>query len=180
MASIFPSGVDALPTISGNDDSAAIDLAGKINDGHDAVEAVQTWALGGVPTYMVVPVIAPQSAVTWSSQPAAVTELFGAPRSRLRLDLTGRRQARLTVRTVGAGAAAAQLRAQYSTDESVWAYLDGSAGPSAPLGAANTTAAGAWVDLAAAAKADVVLRVVGIDGDGAANPSFGLVTLQVR
>lgn len=129
---------------------------------------------------VAITIIGVSSAVTWTDMPAALTEVLGVARSRTKFDLSLFTQARLTVRTSGAGAAGAELRAQYSTDESAWAYLDGSAGPAASLAAANATATAGWVDIATAAKTDVVLRVAGIGGDATADPSFGLVVLELR
>ena len=66
----------------------------------------------------------------WTNQPAAPTELFGTTVGRVKADLTAAAQVRLIGNVATAGAAAAAIRAQYSTDQSSWTYLDGSAGPS--------------------------------------------------
>lgn len=42
------------------------------------------------------------------------------------------------------------------------------------------TVASTWQGLTAAAMADVHLRVVGIDGDGVADPAFSVIEAQVR
>ena len=78
-----------------------------------------------------------------------------------------------------AGAGSAALRVQYSSDQSAWNYLDGGTGPSVTISTTGLKVS-TWVALVAGAKADVFLRVVGINGDGSADPSFGNVILQVK
>ncbi|MDQ5822414.1 MAG: hypothetical protein M3540_13335, partial [Actinomycetota bacterium] len=88
-------------------------------------------------------------------------------------------QVRLLSNVGQAGTATAALRVQYSLDQAAWNYLDGGTGPSVGI---NTTGlkVSAWLNLPAGAKADVFLRVVGINGDGTADPSFGNIILQVK
>ena len=115
----------------------------------------------------------------WTNQPAGLTELFGNTSSRLKADLGASTQVRLLTNVSQAGAATSAMRVQYSTDQTSWSYLDGSSGPSVSI---NTTGlkVSSWVDVASGAKSDVFLRVVGINGDGTADPSFGNLVLQVR
>ena len=115
----------------------------------------------------------------WTNQPAALTELFGTTTARVKADLTAAAQVRLLCSVATAGAAAAAVRVQYSTDQSSWSYLDGASGPSLGVGTTGLKV-GAWTSPAAGAKADVFLRVVGINGDASADPAFGHVLLQVR
>lgn len=126
--------------------------------------------------------------VVWTAQPSALTEFLGAMRHRLKFDLSACtaqaglskfNQARLMVNVTAAGATHAKTRVQYSIQGLVWHYLDGLALPSVGI---NTTGikVSTWIDLADGAKADVYLRLVGIDGDGIANPAFGLIAVQVR
>jgi hypothetical protein len=77
------------------------------------------------------------------------------------------------------GTGAAAIRAQYSTDQSSWNYLDGSAGPSVTVSTTGLKVSG-WVSVTAAAKADVFIRAVGIAGDASADPAFANVLLQVK
>lgn len=116
---------------------------------------------------------------TWTNMPAAVTEFAGLARHRTKLDLTQTREVRLLVNVATAGAAGAVLRAQYSTDQVAWAALDGASGPEVAIDATGLGVSG-WVALEAGAKADVFVRIVGADGDGAADPVFGPVAVQVR
>lgn len=117
----------------------------------------------------------------WTNMPNAVTELFGAIVNRRQFDLRGFSEFRLQARLAVVGAAAAVLRMEYSTNSgSSWANLE-SSGTSADLSiAAGSVIAGSWGQIAAGAKADVWLRIVGQNGDGAADPSFTTIFLQLR
>ncbi len=130
----------------------------------------------------VVTLLAQHGAVAFTNIPAALTEWNGANRTRTKLDLTSSREARVTAAVTTAANAAAEIRIQYATDgdaQATWAYLDGGSGPLVNIGAVGGRASG-WVALAATAKADVWIRVVSINGDGAADPIVGLITLQLR
>ena len=120
----------------------------------------------------------------WASQPAALTEMRGQTLTRTKVDLTGYTQARVTL-AVGAtaGNAGSTIAVQYATDgdtQSAWVYLDGASGPAAPSSTAGKGAASGWVNLAAAAKGDVWLRVVGVGGNGTISPIYGTVTLHLK
>jgi hypothetical protein len=97
----------------------------------------------------------------------------------VKADLTAAAQVRLLCNVVQAGAATAAIRVQYSTDQSSWNYLDGTAGPSVSVSTTGLKVS-PWVGPAAAAKADVFIRAVGINGDGTADPSLGNILLQVK
>ena len=117
--------------------------------------------------------------IEWKAQPAALTEFLGAMRHRLKFGLLKFSQARLLVNVTAAGATYAKARVQYSTTGLTWYYLDGLASPSVGI---NTTGlkVSTWIDLCDGAKADVFLRLVGIDSDGVTHPAFGLIAVQVR
>jgi hypothetical protein len=136
---------------------------------------------GGLNIPEVVSLLASSNVVAWTDMPAALTDFLGITNTTVRhkLDLTAATQVRLVARMATAGSVNAELRMQYSTDESTWLYMDGSTGPLVNVGAAGTRA-GSWVNLVAGAKADVFLRLQGINGDGVADPQFGDVTLQVK
>ncbi len=108
--------------------------------------------------------------------PLAVTEFLGLAIQRTKADLSVASQARVTVRVGVAPVANAKIKIQYSTNESAWSDLCSVTMPAT----ANTTNVGAWAAVPTQAKADVFLRLVGIDGNGTADPSFGLITLQVK
>jgi len=133
-------------------------------------------------TFATVTMLADGGAVTWTDQPAALTEFLGATRHRTKKSLLFSTKVRLIVNVTAAGAdTPAKIRAQYSTDQETWYYLDGVSGPSVdiyrPLPGSFMVVSD-WVDLAVGAKVDVVLRLAGIDGDGAADPAFGSVFLE--
>lgn len=117
--------------------------------------------------------------VGWKAQPAALTEFLGAMRHRLKFDLSKFSQARLLVNVTTAGYMVAKARVQYSPDGFMWYYLDATSGPSVPISAPGLKIS-TWIDLCDDAKVDILLRLVGIDGDGVASPAFGLIALQVR
>jgi hypothetical protein len=116
---------------------------------------------------------------TWTDMPAALTEFEGATRTRQHVDLSGYLKARLVVNVVTAGAANAKLRIQYSTDLTNWYYLDGVSEPSVNIGTAVIQTS-SWINLVDAAKTDVYLRIVGLDGDGTTDPRFASIILQVK
>lgn len=133
----------------------------------------------------VVQIVPPGAAVVWTNMPAALTE-FGSPAAlaerRAAVDLTGVTEARITCRQTVAAIAGAELRAQYSTDGGTnWSYLDAAAGPAVATPASAAWRFGAWVNVAAAAKtANVLIRVVGINGNGTADPAFAAVQVEFR
>lgn len=117
---------------------------------------------------------------TWADQPVALTELFGLNDRRRKYDLTQFTEARLIANVEVAGAATASLYAEFSTtDGGTYAALDNATGPNVSLAAAGTIVSSV-VSLTAGAKADNFLRIIGVGGDGAADPQIGLITLQVR
>ncbi len=118
----------------------------------------------------------------WTDMPAALTEIRGVDAFRTATDLTKAKEVRLVGRIKVAGSASAELRVQYATtfgESPTWNYLDGATGPGINISSTGVVK-GSWVAIAAGAKADVQLRLVGINGDGAVDPSIGNVWLQVR
>jgi len=118
--------------------------------------------------------------LTWTNMPAALTELLNSTRWRRQMDLTNYAQGRLIVNVMVAGAATpAKIRAQYSTDLTNWYHLDDASEPSVDISSTGLKVS-SWIALASGARADVYLRTVGIDGDGVADPQFGLIALQFK
>jgi len=115
----------------------------------------------------------------WTNMPAALTEIFGSPNYRIYYDLSNFTHARLVGYVVTAGAANAQLRVQYSTDGTNWDYLDGVRGPYIGIGTTGYKISD-WVKITSSAKTNVYLRIVGINGDGVADPRFNSLRLQLR
>lgn len=132
--------------------------------------------------------IACGSLVTWNNQPAVLHEFLSQEmlpaiiRYRLKFDLTKFTKTRLIVNVEVAGALGfpgAQIRVQYSTDQSTWYYLDGISEPSVVISSVGLQISN-WIDLVDGAKADVFLRLVGLDGDGAIDPGFGSIVVQFK
>jgi hypothetical protein len=74
----------------------------------------------------------------------------------------------------------AELCAQYfDQSTSTWSYLDGANGPCVTIHQVNLRVSD-WLPLAATAKDDVDVRVVGNRGDGVAAPSFGNISIEVK
>jgi hypothetical protein len=115
--------------------------------------------------------------VTWTNQPAALTELFGTVHRRARLDLTYASQSRVMAQVSTLGATSAILMAQYSVDETAWSNLSD---PLAIGGGVAGTRVTAWTDIPVGALGDVYLRIVGQDGNGAADPILGVIQIQYR
>ena len=112
----------------------------------------------------------------WTNMPAALTEFRAVLNTRIKLDLTTATYSRITVRVGVAPVVNAKIKVQYSLEESEWVDLCSMTLPAT----ANKTNIGEWTVMPVGAKADVFLRLVGIDGNGTADPSFGLITLQVK
>jgi hypothetical protein len=112
--------------------------------------------------------------------PVAQTELLGTAWGQRAADLTDLTQFRLVVNQSVAGAAAAFLRVQYSSDSgATWHDLQ-SGGTSADLvvGAGTGLKVGAWGLLST--SSDVRLRIVGQSGDGIADPVFRYIGIEFR
>lgn len=118
-------------------------------------------------------------ATVWTDMPQALTEWLNAPRQRVPADLTGVQKIRLNAyQSFTAGAPNAELRLQYSADRgNTWAYLDGVSGPRLSL-ASPSRLLQHTVSVVADARRDVLLRLVGIGGDGIADPNFGNISVQ--
>jgi hypothetical protein len=127
----------------------------------------------------VVPIALNTDLLTLTNLAAAKTELNGQTHRRTRYDLTQFTSARVLTRVETVGVAGTEVRVEYSTDESTWAYLDNTAGPASSLASTGVQTAG-YVSLTGAAKADVYLRAVTINGDGAADPVVGYVVLEAK
>ncbi len=122
--------------------------------------------------------VAPSGATpaAWTNQPVAVTELFAFTRNRTKMELTSANQSRFLVNVAVAGSAASTLRVQYSTDQTTWTDVPGASVATNTTGLKVST----FTAVPAGAKQDVFLRVVGQGGDGAADPSYGGVALQLK
>lgn len=120
----------------------------------------------------------------WTNMPAAATELFGFgagnERYRTKFDLTDYTEFRVVARVYAAGATNAILGAAYATTEGTWLNLGATLATGGVSIASAGTKVGTWSAIAAGAKGDVFLTILGDDGDGTADPRFGNVSVQVR
>jgi len=108
------------------------------------------------------------SGLVWPSPGASLAEFCESNKYRWRAKLDNVATVRLTARVVVAAAAGAVLRGQYTTDltgATGWAYMDGSTGPEVAIDATGVAVSSA-VTLATAAKTDVLIRLVMLNGDG--------------
>jgi hypothetical protein len=121
------------------------------------------------------------AATTLTNMPAALTE--GIPAIRTQFDFTEFTQVRLLGNCTTAGASGSNLRIQYSTDSgSSWNYFDSTGANSGPSITLTTTGVkdSGWITIDAGAKADVLMRFVSINGDGAADPVVAHIVLYAR
>ena len=114
--------------------------------------------------------------------PAGVQEFAtGNTNRRASANLAGCQWARLIVGGGVNGTAGCEARVQYSTDGgTVWDYLDAVSGPLTSIAAITATIVpGAWAPIVAAARRDVLLRLVTINGNAVASPTFVHVLLEL-
>lgn len=115
----------------------------------------------------------------WADMPAAATEFLAIP-CRKRIRTEGYAQAMSSVEVIGAGAAGAVLRSEYTLDltgASGWAALVGENMSIAASGVVVTN----WVTLPTAAKdREVLVRIMGESGDGVADPSVARIWIGLR
>lgn len=118
------------------------------------------------------------SADTWTNMPSTETEYLGVAVHRVFANLKGLRQSRIQIAVTTAGAAASFLKIQYTVDltgADGWADLTTSAVLTS-TGPAKST----WSLIPAAARTEVLLRIVGDDGDGAADPVINHVSIATK
>ena len=127
--------------------------------------------VGVVAPFAVIPLIG--TTLTWTNMPTAATEFPGLYRTKA--DLARYDEVRLVARVGVAGTAASTLRIQYSTDQSAWVNLTATVACNA-----IETVVSAWSVMPVGAQADVFLRILGAGGDGALDPQFRLIQLQVQ
>jgi hypothetical protein len=97
-------------------------------------------------------------------------------------DLTDYGEFRLMVSQSVAGAASAIFRAQYSTNGgSSWSTLEtGGTLADLSVGAGTGLKIGAWGALDPSSLSDIQLRLVGINGNGTADPAFRYIAIEFR
>ncbi len=138
-----------------------------------------------IPRSHSVTLVLSAGSTAWTNMPGAATLMYGNAATVRAVDLAAYTQCRLTVVQFNAAASPAHLRLRYS------ASAAGSAGSYSMISASECevalgTAAGmhyldsGWETLDAGAIGEVYIAVVGIDGDGAADPAFLAVTAEFR
>jgi hypothetical protein len=126
--------------------------------------------------------ITDSAAQTWTNMPAAITEFRGLTLFRCYTNLGVRTEGQLQVNVIVPGAIGAELRMQCSIDNgSTWRTLGaiGTPGPSAAIDTVGTIK-GPWANIGPAVRKEVLLRLIGIGGNGTADPQFGEISLRVR
>jgi hypothetical protein len=123
---------------------------------------------------------------TWLSMPAAVTFFDNSTGFVTQADLTAYNQVRLIVNkqaTAGAASSKIILRYQLTSGSPFTAssYSDiGTSEVSVAVNVANNILVSSWINMATAAKDDVWVTIVGIDGDGTISPQFGNIYAEFR
>jgi hypothetical protein len=123
---------------------------------------------------------------TWLSMPAAVTFFDNSTGFVTQADLTAYNQVRLIVNkqaTAGAASSKIILRYQLTSGAPFTAssYSDiGTSEVSVAVNVANNILVSSWINMATAAKDDVWVTIVGIDGDGTISPQFGNIYAEFR
>jgi hypothetical protein len=123
---------------------------------------------------------------TWLSMPAAVTFFDNSTGFVTQADLTAYNQVRLIVnKQATAGAASSKIILRYQATSgspfTASSYSDiGTSEVSVAVNVANNILVSSWINMATAAKDDVWVTIVGIDGDGTISPQFGNIYAEFR
>jgi hypothetical protein len=172
-------------------DRGTIELAtqSEVDARTDADRAITPATMGYAPCYIPVAVAQAGSNFTWSNMPAAVTFFNGQARWFAYPDLTSRTQARVHVFTAGGAATAgAKIRLLYKTMASgfsttVTDYIQLGASAQVEVdfsSATGTPFSSAWIDIATLAKTSVIIAITGVAGNGADDPGFHSISIEVR
>jgi hypothetical protein len=123
---------------------------------------------------------------TWLDMPSALSFFDSSNTYVTQLELSSFNQVRLVVNKLGtAGATGSKLilRFQDTTGAPFTAssYSDiGTSEVSVTVDVANNILVSSWINLATAAKDDVWVALLGVDGDGAIDPTFGNIYAEFR
>ena len=146
---------------------------------------------GGWRTYtkFSITFFAPDALLVWTNHPNPVTELFGNTLNRAGADLTYVTQYRIWINVGTIANAGAEIGLQYSIDAGVtWRGIATGADGDQILGNGTDFATtglqnSGWSDLwtgANSSQAEVLLRIVGDDGNGAIDPTLGTIIVEFR
>ncbi len=114
----------------------------------------------------------------WNNMPAALTEIFGATAQRVKIDLTHYKKFRLVTNQAVAGVLGALLRVEYSIAEVTWINLEDTTLVGDLSISSTGTQIGGIANIISGARNDVFIRIVGVGGDGAADPSWREIHIQ--
>jgi hypothetical protein len=123
---------------------------------------------------------------TWLDMPAALSFFDSSNAYVTQLELSSFNQVRLVVNKLGtAGATGSKLILRYQDTTgapfTASSYSDiGTSEVSVTVDVANNILVSSWINLATAAKDDVWVALLGIDGDGAIDPTFGNIYAEFR
>ena len=178
-------GVDGATGPTGPQGVGATGDTGPKGDTGDAGATGPTGPAGSAgSSQMTLPLEVDGAGITWTNMPSAETFFAGSHRHVLKADLSGYTQCRLIVNKQGtSGAANSKLILRYRTafSTTVGNFSDiGTSEVSVAVNTTNNVLASNWIDLAAGAKADVYVCVVGSGGDGALDPIFGQISAQFK
>lgn len=146
------------------------------NDGANTL----TVAASGGSGASKVSVVVNTGSLTVTNIPAAVQELSGTRRHRVKFDGTGFARVRLALSLSTAAPTGGTARAyiQYSLDDATYVTVGSGTGTETCSLVSNATTVSDYITMPAPAQADVWWRVVTQGGDGADDPILGLVALQ--
>jgi len=121
----------------------------------------------------------------WTNKNVALQEFLNTNQRRLTIDMANATQFRIILNVTTQGASASVTGVQYSTDGgTTFRGLDnGNSGSNSTVTLSDLgtgSKVSAWTNLAAGAKADVILRIAGSGGDGALDPAFSNISLQIK
>lgn len=135
------------------------------------------------------PIIYPQYTFigqqAWTNKNVALQEFLNSNQRRLTIDMTNATQFRIISNVTVQGAAASVTGVQYSDDGgTTWRGLDnGTSGINSTVTVSDLgtgSKVSSWTNLAAGAKADRIVRIAGSGGDGALDPAFSNISIQLK
>lgn len=148
--------------------------------------ALPTWQTPVARTVGVMPMAA--NFYAWSNMPSAETFFNSQGRWVYPVDLTNATMIRVVATMPNPGALpanGAKIRIKYKTEASGFSTTIGDYSSLAASGQVEVTMSNAmgvysssWTAIAAGAKTTVILAVSGVDGDGAADPQFGSISID--
>lgn len=130
-------------------------FVGKQAKGDDFLPSIEVPLMGGI--------------TTWTNQPTSTAELTG---SRHKFDFTDYQQARISLQIVATGTGSIGIQFAGATTSAIL----GSLVSETSTGIQTTP----WFNMPWQMRTDVVMRVVGVGGNGTADPQIANIGLQIR